>query len=77
MIEAAGIPTVSVTMLKEVTAKVDPPRALFVDTPLGYPLGEPHDPALRKRMIDAALALLAVREGLPVVEDFPLEGGRP
>src|SRR5258708_5076411 len=39
IIEKAGIPTVSVTMLREITKRVAPPRALFVDLPLGYPLG--------------------------------------
>ncbi len=76
VIEKAGIPTVSVTMLREVTEKVNPPRALFVDTPLGYPLGRPHDPELRKQIIRAALSLLPLREGLlPLIEEFPLEDG--
>lgn len=70
VIEAAGIPTVSVTMLKEVTAKVNPPRALFVDAPLGYPLGSPRDPALRQRIIESALSLLHIRKRLPVLEEF-------
>lgn len=75
MIEKAGIPTVSVTMLREVTEKVNPPRALFVDTPLGYPLGRSHDPGLRKQIIRAALSLLPLREGLPLIEEFRLEDG--
>lgn len=70
VIEAAGIPTVSVTMLREVTAKVNPPRALFVDAPLGYPLGSPRDPALRQRIIESALSLLHIRKRLPVLEEF-------
>lgn len=75
MIEAAGIPTVSVTMLREVTAKVDPPRALFVDTPLGYPLGYGDDPVLRESIIRAALGLLG-RDDLPVLEEFPIPDAR-
>ena len=38
IIEKAGIPTASITLLREVTERVDPPRTLFVDLPLGYPL---------------------------------------
>ena len=45
IIEKAGIPTVSVTMLREITERVGPPRALSVDFPLGYPLGMPNDAA--------------------------------
>jgi hypothetical protein len=40
-IEAAGIPTVSISILRDVTAKVRPPRAVFLRWPFGHPLGEP------------------------------------
>lgn len=69
IIEKAGIPTVSITLLREVTEKVQPPRALFVPYPLGYPLGEPGDAALQRRIIMAALSLLE-RDTLPLVEEF-------
>jgi hypothetical protein len=58
IIEKSGIPTVSITLLTEVTERVAPPRALPVDRPLGYPLGEPNNPELQKRIILDALALL-------------------
>lgn len=58
-------------MLREVTEKVNPPRALFVDTPLGYPLGRAHDPDLRREIIWSALSLLHERAGLPIIEEFP------
>jgi len=50
-IERAGMPTVSITLLVEVTERVAPPRALSVDRPLGYPLGEPNNPDLQKKRI--------------------------
>jgi D-proline reductase (dithiol) PrdB len=59
IIERAGIATVSISLLREVTERVGPPRALFVDRPLGYPLGLPKDAAFQTRIIVAALALLA------------------
>jgi D-proline reductase (dithiol) PrdB len=58
IIERAGIPTASVTILKEITERVAPPRTLFVDVPLGYPLGVPNDSALQTRIILAMLVLL-------------------
>ena len=58
IIEKAGIPTASISLCREVTERVAPPRALFVDRPFGYPLGAPHDAALQRRIIVAALALL-------------------
>jgi hypothetical protein len=63
IIEKAGIPTVSVTLLREITKRVAPPRALFVDFPLGYPLGAPNDAALQTRIMLAAFELLV--EGTP------------
>ena len=58
VIERAGIPTVSITLLEEVTRKVDPPRSLFVDRPLGYPLGEANEPELQRAILRQALALV-------------------
>lgn len=68
-IERVGIPTVSISLLHEVTDVLRPPRALFMPYRLGYPLGEPHNPALQHRIIAAALALLA-RNDVPLVQDF-------
>ena len=68
-LEEAGIASVSLTLLEEVTRKVKPPRALFVPFPLGYPLGRPHEPALQRRVILESFALLQ-RSNLPVLERF-------
>jgi hypothetical protein len=73
VIERAGIPTVSITLLREVTDRVQPPRALAVDRPLGYPLGAPSDISLQKRIILAALELLLQPVRQPLVVDFPEE----
>jgi hypothetical protein len=68
-IEAAGIATVSVSLLAEVTSKVQPPRALFVPFRLGYPLGRPNDTPLQRRVITESLKLLGA-ERLPALENF-------
>jgi hypothetical protein len=68
-IERAGIPTVSISLLHEVTDVLRPPRALFVPYRLGFPLGEPNNPALQHRVIASALAMLQ-RNDVPVIEDF-------
>ena len=70
VIERSGIPTVSVTVCKELTEKVHPPRALFVDRPFGYPLGAPEDPGLQTRSILAALSLLPRQVNEPLIVDF-------
>ena len=56
-IESRGIPTASITMLHDITRKVRPPRALEVDYPLGYPLGQPDDEALHLRILERLLAM--------------------
>ncbi len=57
-IEASGIPTVSVSVLRDVTAKLRPPRAVLVRWPFGHPLGEPFNRAQQMTVIHDALALL-------------------
>jgi hypothetical protein len=58
IIEKSGIPTVSISLLMEITRKVEPPRVLELDRPLGYPLGEPNNPSLQTSILMAALGLL-------------------
>jgi hypothetical protein len=74
VLEEAGLPTVSIALVKEHAAKVKPPRTLFVPFPYGYPLGKPDDPEFQHRVIAAALGLLDYPEG-PVRVDFPEESG--
>ena len=40
-VEAAGIATISISLSKEITRKVKPPRAVYTGLPLGHPLGFP------------------------------------
>jgi hypothetical protein len=78
VIEKSGTPTVSITLLREVTERIRPPRALAVDRPLGYPLGEPGNATLQKRIILAALRLLEkpLREPLIVEYQEPADTDR-
>jgi D-proline reductase (dithiol) PrdB len=57
-IEAAGIPTVSISITRDLTAAVGVPRALFLKWPLGHPLGEPGHAAQQRTVIFDALQLL-------------------
>jgi hypothetical protein len=71
-LEAQGIATTSISMVREHTEKVKPPRALFVPFPFGHALGRPNDPELQHRVLRAALDLLGAPAG-PVLRDFPDE----
>lgn len=68
-IERESMTTVSISLLREVTDVLHPPRALFVPYRLGFPLGEANHPALQHRVIAAALALSG-RNDVPVVENY-------
>ena len=57
-IEADGIATVGISILKEVTQKVRPPRALFLRYPFGHPLGEAFHVAQQRTILSDALTAL-------------------
>jgi D-proline reductase (dithiol) PrdB len=57
-IEAAGIPTVVISITRDLTEAVGVPRALFVKWPLGHPLGEAGASAQQRTLIYEALRLL-------------------
>ena len=42
-LEARGLPTLSTSVLWEMSAAVKPPRTCFLDFPLGCPAGRPHE----------------------------------
>ena len=70
VLEAAGLATVALSNIRGQVVTTRPPRALHCEFPLGRPLGRPEDPALQRRVLDAAFALLDEPAG-PVLVDFP------
>lgn len=68
--EAEGLSTVLVGFMREHIEAIGPPRALWLDFPMGRPLGKPNDPGYQSRVIRAAFELLDRPSG-PVLEDFP------
>jgi hypothetical protein len=69
-LEANGIATTSISLVREHTEKIKPPRALFVPFPFGHAFGRPNDAVLQHRVLAAALDLLGAPTG-PVLRDFP------
>ena len=70
VLEANGIATTSISLVREHSEKVKPPRALFVPFPFGHALGRANAPELQHRVLRAALDLLTAPSG-PVLADFP------
>ncbi len=58
-IEAAGIPTVTVTMMPAQAEAFRAPRIVGVEFPFGHPFGMPHDPSMQLRPLVLALRVLA------------------
>ncbi|MBM9606091.1 hypothetical protein JWG88_17760 [Desulfopila inferna] len=69
-LEAEGIPTTQISLIREHTQTIQPPRALWVPFALGRPLGLPGNPDFQRQVVLAALILLEAEMG-PVLEDFP------
>lgn len=68
-IEGRGIPTLSMTSALSITRSVNPPRAAFLDYPLGHTTGKPHEPALqRSLLLDALTAFETLEEPGAVLE---------
>ena len=67
--EKEGIATTQISLIREHTEVIKPPRALWVPFELGRPLGVPHDKAFQMRVLSSALNLLEAEKG-PVLEDF-------
>jgi D-proline reductase (dithiol) PrdB len=57
-IEAAGIPTMTISVLKEVMENVRAPRAAFYDGRLGSVAGKPNFPEHQRRILDEAMRLI-------------------
>jgi hypothetical protein len=66
--ETAGLPTISLVLLKEHAQRTKPPRALFVPFPYGYALGKPEDAKFQHKVLRAALHLLGA--SAPVLAEF-------
>ena len=74
--EEAGIPTVSVSIVRKFTEEVRPPRAVFLKWPMGHPLGEPGNAGQQRKVIECALrALVEIRTPGTII-DLPFRWRR-
>ncbi len=69
-IEREGVPTAQISLIREQTAAIKPPRALWVPFMLGRPFGAPNEPEFQHRVLRHLLSLFERPAG-PVLEDFP------
>ncbi len=71
-IEEEGISTTQISLIREHSEKMKPPRALWVPFHLGRPFGTPNKPDFQRAVLVKVLSLLEYEEG-PVLEDYPQE----
>jgi len=76
-IEAAGIPTVVVTMMPDVAEERRTPRIVGVEFPFGHAFGMPHDKAMQWRVLGLALRVLAGASSSGTRVDFDQEWPMP
>jgi hypothetical protein len=76
-LEHQGISTVVIQLLRWVTEKVRPPRALCVPFRHGFPLDSPNEPPKQRAVLAAALSLFENQElKPPAIVDFNPAAGR-
>ena len=76
-IEAAGIPTVVVTMMPDVADALLTPRVVGVEFPFGHPFGMPHDRRMQRLVLETALMVLSGAAGPGTRVDVDVEWPLP
>jgi hypothetical protein len=72
-IEAAGIPTVIVTMMPGVAEERRAPRIVGVEFPYGHAFGMPGDKVTQRRVLELALRVLAGASAFGARVDLDIE----
>jgi hypothetical protein len=71
VVEAAGIPTLCMTSALDITRAVNPPRAVFVNFPLGHQTGKAHQPDLQRQIVRDALREFEVIDKPGTIVELP------
>ena len=71
VLEASGIPTVTLALLPDLTRAVGVPRLAGISYPFGRPLGRPHDGDGQRAVLRAMLEVLASASGSDTYVELP------
>jgi D-proline reductase (dithiol) PrdB len=69
-IEARGVPTVSVSVARDVTEAIKAPRAIFLPWPMGHHFGVPFHRELQRRVLVEALTLVETAKESGTIRDM-------
>ena len=75
VLEASGIPTVSISMIPDLTRAVGVPRLAGIGYPMGRPLGEPHDADGQRAVLGAMLEVLPAATAPDTYVELPFVSG--
>lgn len=75
-IEQRGIPTIALSIVREITEKSPPPRALFMRFPFGHALGEPGNARQQETILKLAFDHLFSAETPGEIRDSGLRWRR-
>lgn len=70
VLEEGGIPTVTFSNARDITTSAGNPRLVFLNYPLGNPVGRPGDPDNQRAVLQAGLELLQ-NATAPTIIDLP------
>jgi hypothetical protein len=76
-IEAAGIPTVVMTMMPQTAVELLAPRVVGVEFPFGHSFGVPGERAMQRLVLDAALRVLAGASAFGTRVDLDIDWPQP
>jgi hypothetical protein len=71
VLEASGIPTVTLSLIPDLTRAVGAPRLAGISYPFGRPLGRPHDADGQRAVLRAMLDLLERATGPDAYVELP------
>ena len=71
VLEASGIPTVTLSLIPDLTRAVGVPRLVGISYPFGRPLGRPHDADGQRAVLCAMLEVLASASGPDTYVELP------
>jgi len=67
------VPTVSVSVARDVTEAIKVPRALFLPWPMGHHFGVPYHHELQRRVVCAALEMLETATEPGTIRDLMIK----
>ncbi|MHB9150730.1 MAG: hypothetical protein ACYC33_11775 [Thermoleophilia bacterium] len=76
VVEAAGIPTVALSVNRAYSEKVRAPRTVFLPFPYGSVFGEPGDAKRQREVLLAMLGMLETADDPGSIVDLPMRWRR-